>query len=923
MRYSHRRSLITLGLLGFGLLKASASLTAQQAPLLDRGQFFADPAVSDLQISPDGRLFAFRAPFDGLLELWISRRHLGVDSAVRVSDGPAESFFWSNDSQYLLFLRDGDGDENFHLFAVEADTSGGGAPRDLTPDEGVQARVYALPDSEPNIVVAGLNDRDPTANDVYRIDITTGDRELVRLNDVEVVEWVTDLDGVPRVAVRYGPDGGTELLTLRGDTIIPALGCSPDETCLPVRFHQANRRLYLVTDQGERERTELVLFHPTTFEIEAVDRDPEGRVDFGEAIFEPGSDVLVATVYHDDTTRVYAQDSVFAIDLEWLAERQSIGSLTLGSVSANDALWVLEAENDTTPGSYYLYNRWYDTIEPIAEALPALPGNYLAVTTWVTYRSSDGEDISALLTLPRGDSAVGLPAVVVPHDGPWARDRKGFDPMIQFLANRGYVVLQPNFRGSTGFGKQFFSAGTRAWGTGVMQQDLADGAQYLVDRGIVDPNRIGILGVGYGGYAALAGLAYTPDTYAAAVAVGAMTDLPAFVTDVSQHDRLAQPFLHHVLGNPDLPEDRTMLDSKSPLRAASAITRPTLLAHGVNDPQVSVSQSERLVTALRSAGQDSEYLRVASEGRRFRTATNRIAFAAALERFFAEHIGGRVQQAMAQDVGGLLADMTVDPGEPLGTAALALSAPLPDADGAAVEPATLVYRITTSDGGETELTRSVLAETLEGRDIWRVIDSTLVPVLTAFEFDSTQFMDENFEYEPELSGDLMAAADTVDVDRSSLLPLRRRTGGLASMSVDFSADRVTGEVFVSDFVDDIDVPLEAPVFSDGLGLDLAIAGLPLSDGYETGLRSFDVQLGQIVPQRLTVTGADQVNTPAGEFDVFRITLDPIGVRYAEPRALFVRQQAPHILIRSVIQVQNEFGKYDQTTELISLTGGSR
>jgi dipeptidyl aminopeptidase/acylaminoacyl peptidase len=920
MRYSHRRFRIMLGLLVSAVFCASASLYAQQTPLLDRGQFFEDPVVSDLQISPDGRLFAFRAPFDGQLELWISRRHLGVDSAIRVSDGPAQVFEWSRDSQYLLFLRDGDGDENFHLHAVEADTTGAGVVRDLTPDAGVQARLYALPDSEPNIVVAGLNDRDPQAHDVYRIDITTGERELVQLNEAEVAHWLTDLDGVPRVAVRYGPDGGTELLGVRGDTLIPAFGCSPDETCVPLRFHQANRRFYLVTDQGDRERTELVLFHPETFEIEEVDRDPEGRVDFGEAIFEPGSDKLVATVYHDDTTRVYSQDSVFTIDLEWLAERQAFGSLALTSASADDALWVLEVENDTNPGSFYLYNRWYDTVEPIAESMPSLSRDYLAATTWVTYRTSDGEEINALLTRPSADSVGGLPAVLLPHDGPRSRDRLTFDPMVQFLVNRGYAVLQPNFRGSSGYGKQFRAAGIRAWGTGVMQQDLTDGARFLVDRGIADPNRIGILGFGYGGYAALAGLLFTPDMFAAGAAIGAMTDLSTYV---SSRDLLALPALHHSLGDPDLPEDRIRLDSLSPLREVSAITRPTLLAHGVNNPDVSVGQTERLVTALRSAGKDSEYLRASGEGRRFRRAANRIAFAAALERFFAEHLGGRVQQAMAQDLALNLADMTVDPGEPVGTAALTLTAPLPAADGSSVEPATFVYRITTSDGGETEFTRSVLSENYEGSEIWRVIDSTLVPVLSSFEFDSTQFMDDNFEYEPELSGEMMAAADTVDVDRSSLLPLRRRTGGLSSMSVDFSADRVTGEVFVSDFVDDIDVPLEAPVFSDGMGLDLVIAGLPLTDGYETGLRSFDVQLGQIVPQMLAVTGADQVDTPAGSYDVFRVTLNPVGTRYAEPRVLFVRQQAPHILIRSVIQVQSEFGNYDQTTELVSVTGGSR
>jgi dienelactone hydrolase len=729
--------------------------------------------------------------------------------------------------------------------------------------------------------------------------------------------------------VRYGPDGGTELLRVNGDTLTPAFGCSPDETCIPIRFHRANRRVYLVTDQGDRDRTELVLFHPETFEIEEVDRDPEGRVDFGQAIFAPGSNALVATVYYDDSTRVYAQDSVFSIDLDRLTQRLPSGDVTFVSASANDVLWTLEVESDTNPGSFFLYNRWYDTVEPIVSAMPGLASSYLANSSWISYRSSAGDDIRALLTLPRGDSIVGLPAVVLPHDGPWSRVRDRFDPMVQFLANRGYAVLQPDFHGSLGYGKEFSVAGNHAWGTGVMQRDIADGARYLVARSIAARERIAILGYGYGGYAALAGLAFTPDLFAAGAAVGAITDLPAYIADLSQRDPLKQPLLHHRIGNPELTEDRARLESQSPLRAASGVTRPALLGHGVNDPRVLLSQSELMVAALRAGNGNAEYLRVAGEGHRFRQAANRIAFAAALERFFAEHLGGRIQRAVAQGVAGRLADITVTADEALGPSALALTAPLPAPDPSAFEPTTLVYRITTDESGgrgergETELTRRVLAASRGGQDIWRVIDSTMVPVLEEFRFDSTQFMDDNFEFDPVLSGEMMAAADTVDLDRNSLLPLRRRTGGMSAASVDYAPDRVTGELFVSGFVDDIDVPLQAPVFSDGAGLDLVVAGLPLSEGYETGLRSFDIHLGQVVPQTLRVTGSEMVDTPAGSFDVFRIALDPVGVRYAEPRTLFVRRRAPHILVRSVIRMQSEFGSYEQVTELTSLAGGAR
>jgi len=898
-----------------GLLCAFSPIDAQRAPLVDRGLFFDDPAVTDIEISPNGRLFAYRAPFDGQLQLWLSRVHLGVDSAVRVSDGPAEEFFWTRDSESLLFLRDENGDENFHLFAVDADTTGVASPRDLTPIANVRARVYALPDSEPGTVVVGLNDRDPRADDVYRIDIGTGARELVLENVERVSHWVTDLLGVPRIGVRFGEDGGTEILRVRGDTVTPAFGCSPDETCIPLRFHQANRRLYMVTDQGERERTELVLFHPETFEVELVHGDPDESVDISDAIFASGSNLLVATVYRDDTTRIYAQDSVFAIDLDRISRRQPVASLSIDNSSANEALWVLRQESPSSPARYYLYNRWYDSLNTIASERPSLTPAMLAESEWVSYGASDDEEIAALLTLPRSDSTIGLPTVIIPHDGFWSTLNGSFDPMVQFLANRGYAVLQPRYRGPRELGMQLPSAG-------FMQQDLAEVARYLVERGIADPDRVGIVGSGPGGYSAMAAMAFESWTYAAGVAFGAVADLVAYVADVDENDLLIQPALFQRLGDPELPEERQRLESQSPIRAADSIDRPVLLAHGVNDSRVDVTQTERLVHALRTTGTETEYLRMPDEGDRIRRAPNRNAFAAALERFLADNLGGRHQQAIRQDLADLLADLSVGTDAPLGPEVLALTAPLPSTDATDVEPATFVYRITTGEGDATELTRRLISETVNGQAIWRVIDSTLVPALGGFEFDSTQFMDDGFEFEPELSGEMMPAADTIDIDRMTLLPLRRRTGGMATASVDFSEERVTGEMFVADFVDNIDVQLEAPSFSDGAALDVVIASLDLSEGYETSLRAFDIQLGQVVPFVLRVDGTDQIDTPAGSFDVFSVSLDPVGVRYAEPRALLVRQESPHLVIVSRIEVQNEFGTYEQTTELVSVTGGA-
>ena len=910
------------------MLCVATSLAAQQvrppAPLLDRARFFEDPALANVQISPDAQWLAFRAPHDGVMQLWIAPTHGVLDSAVRLSDGPAESFVWSRDSRYLLFFRDRDGDENYHLYAVDADTAGAGVPRDLTPYGAVRARIYALPGSAPEAIIAGLNDRDPTAYDVYRIDIASGERELVRRNDAQVADWVTDLDGNVRLGVLRGPDGSVDLLRVSGDTLSPVFGCAPDETCRPIRFHWDGRRVYIATNRGDRDLTELILFHPDTFEEELVERDPEGRVDFGEAVFSPGSDALVATVYHDDTTRIYSQDSVFTRDLARLAEHLRFAGLALGSASGEGALWIVHVEGDTDPGSTYLFDSWNNTIDLVGEWRPQLSPDRLATSVWISYATRDGSRVPALLTLPPGDSTSNLPAVLLPHDGPWTRDRWRFNPLVQFLANRGYAVLQPNFRGSRGYGKAFLAAGNGAWGTGVMQHDLTDAVRYLTERGIADPGRLGIVGFGYGGYAALAALAFTPDRFAAGVAVSAMTDLPRFLADLPPYEALARASLYYRVGNPDLPEERARLESQSPALAARRMTQPVLLAHGVNDPQVSIDQSERMVAALRAAGNAADYLRIAGEGHRLRRATNRIAFAAVLERFLALHLGGRVQDSLATDIADLVNAMTVGAGDALGAAG-ASTAPLPEADGSLIQRATLVYRVTTSDGDETEFVRRIVRTRANRRDIWRVIDSTMVPVFPQLEFDTTGLaadprgaLPEPPPREPPAAAELAPAADTMDVDRRTLLPLQRRVGGPVTIMIDYTADSVSAEFEVSGFFDDVHVRLEAPVFADGSGLELVIAGLPLTEGYETGLRVFDMQLRQVVPLTLTVTGTERVDTPAGRFDAFRVTLTPVDVRDAESRSLLVRQQAPHVVIRADMRVAGDPTGFTQTVELIAV-----
>ena len=906
----------------------NATGAAQESALPDRARFVGHPAAADVRIAPDARSIAFLAPHDGVMQLWLVGRDTPLDSAVRLSDGPVESYRWSRDSQYLLFFRDRDGDEHYHLHAVEADTTGAGSPRDLTPyGEAVQARLYALPDTTPEFAVVGINDRDPSVHDVHRIRITTGERELLLQNDHGFVDWVIDVTGVPRVGVRHGPEGSGELIRVDGDTLTPVFGCGPDEQCVPLQYHWDNRRIYMVTNQGDRDLTELVLFHPRTREEQLVDRDPDGRVDFGEAVFAPGSRELLATAYFDDTTRYYPHDSLFERDLPRLGEHLPLGRLRFGAATAEDAIWTVTVDNDSTGGLTYLFDRWNNTVDLVAQHRPAR--DRVATSRWIRYPVRDGSTVPALLTVPAGDPASPAPAVVMPHDDPWQLQRVRSDPLVQFLASRGYAVLQPTTRGSVGYGETFLAAGNGGWGTGVMQHDLTDAASYLADQGIADPDRIGIVGMGYGGYAALAALAFTPDRFAAGVAVGGISDLIGFASSGPAHAARARATRTHRIGDPDEPEQRVRLGAQSPAGAWDQITAPVLLAHGTSDPHVAVDQTERVVAALRRSGRVVEYLRLQGEGRRLRHAENRVAFAAVLERFLGQHLGGRAQDSTAPAVATRIAQLTIDPSEPLGAVAVAVTAPLPPVDGAAVRRAELRYRITIAgDTTQAEFTRRVIRTSADGRDIWRIVDSAMVPIYPMLEFDTAGIQvpqdggplpDLPAEL-PELlpTGDSAAAEDTVDLDRRTLLPLRRRVGGPVNFSLRFTPDSVIGEYEVGEFFDDVEVALSAPVFSDASGLELAIATLPLVGGYETVLRVFDATLQRVVALTLAVTAAERVRVPAGEFDVFRVALIPVNDPEAETRMLLLRRDMPHILIRGDMQTGSAQDGFRQTMELIEI-----
>jgi dipeptidyl aminopeptidase/acylaminoacyl peptidase len=646
----------------------AAGAEAGQPPLIDRELFFGDPEISGAQIAPDGALISFIKPYRGVRNIWIKTVEEPFADARPVTADttrPVTSYFWSEDARYVLYAQDKGGNENYHVYAVDpraesAPATGVPPARDLTPYENTRAMIYAVPESTPGEILVGINDRDPRWHDAYRLDLQTGVRTLVWRNEQDLSSYEFDLGGKLRLASRRTQDGGTEILRVDGDSLTTVYSCSVEETCYPLRFHKDGERVYLVTNKGDRDLTALVLFDPRTRQEQLVQRDPEGQVDFGGAEFSDRTEELVATYYVGDRLRIYPLTDQIKHDLELLGNELPEGEIYLGSSTEDETRILVSVQRDVDPGSVYLYDRPSGAVELLYRSRPELPSEQLAAERAIRYRARDGVEIPAYLTLPKGVAPHGLPTVIVPHGGPWGRDTWGYDPFAQLMANRGYAVLMPNFRGSAGFGKAFLNAGNGEWGTGVMQHDITDGVRYLIDQGIADPDRVGIMGGSYGGYATLAGLTFTPDLYAAGVSIVGPSNLLTLLNSIPPYWAPLKRVFNVRVGNPDDPADVARLKEQSPYFHADRIRAPLLVVQGANDPRVKQAESDQIVVAARDNGVDVAYLVAPDEGHGFRGRENRLAMIAAIEEFLAGHLGGRYQQEMPPDIAQRLAELRVD-----------------------------------------------------------------------------------------------------------------------------------------------------------------------------------------------------------------------------------------------------------------------
>ncbi|MCB1182194.1 S9 family peptidase [bacterium] len=638
------------------------------APLLDRELFFGDPEISGSQLSPDGRWMSFIKPYNGARNIWVKAADAPFDAAkpVTADERPVPGYFWSRDSRHLLYVQDRNGDENFHVWAVDpkgAIVAETGVPvaRDLTPVDGVRAQILSVPKSAPDVLMVGLNDRDPSYHDIYKVNIGSGERVLVRENTENVGFWVFDNEGELRLAYRPLPGGGAEILRVDLQGLTQLATATYEENLFPVAFHPDGKHCWIQTNRGEADLDQLMLMDIASGEMKLVEKDPENQVDFGGAVFHPQTDELLATFYVGDRTRVYPKTEM-AKKL-WADLKQALPDGEIGVTSMADDMsrMLVAVSSDVDPGSVYVFDAGTRQATLQYRSRPDLPSKDLAHMKPVQYQARDGMTIYGYLTLPKGVEAKNLPTVMYIHGGPWARDFWGYDPYAQFLANRGYAVMQVNYRSSTGYGKHYENAGNREWGTGAMQHDITDAVQWLIAEGYADPARVAIFGGSYGGYATLAGVTFTPDLYACGIPYVGPSNL---ITLIESFPEYWKPFLegswYKKVGNPEVEADKTDLIARSPLFHSDRIKVPLLVVHGANDPRVKQHESDQIVVSLREKGKDVEYIVAPDEGHGFRAPNNRKALAVAMEKFLAKQLGGRCQEDVTPETQARLDEITVD-----------------------------------------------------------------------------------------------------------------------------------------------------------------------------------------------------------------------------------------------------------------------
>ncbi len=598
--------------------------------------FFRNPEKTRYQLSPDGTHFSYMAPYERRQNVFIQK--IGEDKALRITgetDRDIAGYFWANDNR-ILFIKDSGGDENFQLYAVNKD---GSDAKDLTPFEGVRIQIIDQLEDIDDEVIIGMNKNNKQLFEPYRLNIITGDLKQLAKNDnpeEPLDSWMTDHDGKLRIASKV--IGTNTTLMYRETEEQPfrdVLTTDFREGVSPLFFDFDNGNIVYVSSNLNRDKNVIIRFDMSAGKEVGKPIFAHPEVDVSSLSFSRKRKVLTTISFNTDRHNWHFLDKEREAIQKRLEKELGEYEVFITSMNKAEDKFMIRTYSDRSLGAYYFYDKNTDKLEKIVDVSPWIDENDMAEMKSIKYKSRDGLTINGYLTLPKVASTKNLPVVINPHGGPWYRDTWGFNPEIQLLASRGYAVLQMNFRGSTGYGREFWEKSFGQWGK-TMQDDITDGVKWLIDQGIADPERIAIYGGSYGGYATLAGVTYTPDLYACAVDYVGVSNLFTFMNTIPPYWKPYLEMMYEMVGDPEA--DSLAMAAASPALHTDKIKTPLFVIQGANDPRVNIDESDQIVRSLRDRGVEVPYLVKYNEGHGFHNEENRFESYKAMIGFFAKHL---------------------------------------------------------------------------------------------------------------------------------------------------------------------------------------------------------------------------------------------------------------------------------------------
>ena len=814
--------------------------SAQPIPLIEREFFFASPEFIDPKLSPDGQMISFFRLYKGVKNIWVKKTDdpFSKSYPITASEEPLNNAHWTSDSKLILFSHNTMDNDVYNVFAVDpldSSISSLGVPyvRNLTPSDSQSIKIIRTSAQDSDLVWVGVKNKDLQSDDLCKFRISTGSLTAVRKNTDHISQFSFDWNEVPRIGTRYdAKDSSMELLRLNKDgSSTKIFDCSGLEYCEVIGFSGDNQWVFIKTNKGEQQDLiRLIRLNPESLKWNDVEQDPLNKVDLDRVHLGDSTHELLFTTYVDDKSRVYWKDSSYQQDELFLRSKFPDRQIAFGHSSANEQRYLIDLYADDKLPQVYTFDRDTKSLTPqYTEYSRLKPSeNALSKMQPETYQSSDGTNIGAYLSMPKGYPSRNLPLIVMPHDGPWKRNYWGFNHIVQWLNSRGYAVLQMNYRGSAGFGKKFLNAGNKQWGL-LMQDDITWGINDLISRGIADPRRIAIMGNGYGGYASLAGLAFTADIYAAAVAINGPANLNSMISSVPPTWGRSRKMLMERVGDNSRQDVRMKLERTSPINADSAIRSPLLMVLDRDKSRIERIETDQLVISLRDSGRKVEYLDISDEPQNANKSSYQSAVYAKAESFLGKNLHSRYQESIRPDVAKKLQEMTVDVAALTPGLAMAFS-PVQK------------FPPYSADLSQGSYTYGLMAD-LRNRRIPLNMTRTIVD-------DSL-----NWIVTDKITGQMGEQTDEAVYQKGSLIPVSRKTTQRnATNEYDYFGDDIranlSGKI--------VNSSVEGSYLHDGAGIDMLIARMPLKEGFESAFNLVGDD-GKPKLYQLKVLGREKMN----------------------------------------------------------------